>query len=287
MTNQQATPRPHLGVISDETGPSLDACIAFAVEKGLDQIEIRMVDGIAPLSLTDEQAKDANARIRAAGLSVAGIATPLLKWEAPGKKAADQGDQFGFSREGRSDDELVMACVHLAGLFETRNLRIFSYLTHEGFVMDDLKPAFDNLLEHAEKHDMVLRLENEPVCNIARFDQLADVVELYDTPRLEALPDIGNSAQIGEFPESSLVQRVLRHTHHIHFKDYSKAAGKFVALGTGEVKLDEYMAEIAGGANGKQLSFSLETHTHDDPMSGTRASATQLIKTTNAHFENN
>ena len=125
MPNQHNTPRPQLGVISDETGPSLDGCIAFAVEHGLDQIEIRMVDGIAPLSLTKAQASDANARIRAAGLTVAGIATPLLKWEAPGKNAADQGDQFGFSREGRSDDDLTLACIDLAGIFETRNLRIF------------------------------------------------------------------------------------------------------------------------------------------------------------------
>ncbi|MFT5507328.1 MAG: sugar phosphate isomerase/epimerase [Hyphomicrobiaceae bacterium] len=286
MTNEHIAPRPQLGVISDETGPSLDGCIAFAVEHGLNQIEIRMVDGTAPLSLTDVQAKDANARIRAAGLTVAGIATPLLKWEAPGKKAADQGDQFGFSREGLSDDDLTMACIHLANLFETQNLRIFSYLTHENFVLDDLKPAFDRLLEHAEQHDMVLRLENEPVCNIASFAQLADIVELYDTPRLEALPDIGNSAQIDEFPDAALIQRVMPYTHHIHFKDYSKAAGKFVALGTGEVKLDAYMAEIAVGANGRQLSFSLETHTHDDPMGGTRVSAGQLIATTNTHFVN-
>jgi sugar phosphate isomerase/epimerase len=280
MSNTTETPRPLLGVISDETGPSLDGCIAFALEEGLDQIEIRMVDGIAPLSLTDEQAKGAEAKIRTAGLGIAGVATPLFKWEAPGKAAADQGDQFGFSREGRSDDELIMACIRLADIFGTSNLRIFSYLTHKNFTLDDLKPGFDHLLEFAEKYDKFLMLENEPVCNIARFDQLADIVELYNSPRLQALPDIGNSAQIAEFPDAELVQRVLKHARHIHFKDYSKAAGKFVPLGTGEVKLADYMAQLAAGSVGRQLSFSLETHPHDDPLGGTRASSKELRRQT-------
>ncbi|MFY0611030.1 MAG: sugar phosphate isomerase/epimerase [Hyphomicrobiaceae bacterium] len=283
MTDTTASPRPRLGIISDETGPSLDGCIAFAGEEGLDQIEIRMVDGIAPLSLTDAQAKDANARIRAAGLHVAGIATPLLKWEAPGKQAADLGDQFGFSREGRSDDDLTESCIRLSDMFETRNLRIFSYLTHDGFVLDDLKPAFDRLLEFAVKHDKTLLLENEPVCNIARFDQLADVIELYDTPHLQPLPDIGNSAAIGEFPDAALMARVLGRAFHIHFKD--AAGAKFVALGTGDVQLDAYIAAVADAGKGRQLSFSLETHTHDDPLGGSRTSARELCRQTNQHWQ--
>lgn len=282
MTENTKSPRPLLGIISDETGPSLDGCITFAVEENLDQIEIRMVDGIAPLSLTDAQARDANARIRGAGLTVAGIATPLLKWEAPGKTTADLGDQFGFSREGRSDDELTEACIRLADIFETGNLRIFSYLTHDGFVLDDLKPAFDRLLEFAVKHGKTLLLENEPVCNIARFDQLADVIELYDTPHLQPLPDIGNSASVGEFPDADLAARVLKHAHHIHFKDF--AAGKFAALGTGTVKLDAYMDAVAAACDGRQVSFSLETHTHDDPLGGSRTSAEELQRQTARHW---
>lgn len=283
MIDTATTPRPHLGIISDETGPSLDGCIAFAVEEGLDQIEIRMVDGTAPLSLTDEQARDASRRIRGAGLGVAGIATPLLKWQMPGKQAAELGDQFGFSREGRSDAELMEACVRLADIFETRNLRIFSYLTHDGFELDDLKPAFDALLEAATAHDKTLLLENEPVCNIARFDQLADVIELYDTPRLQPLPDIGNSASVGEFPDGALLQRVLGRAQHIHFKDFGN--GAFAALGTGDVQLDAYMTAVAGAGAGRQLSFSLETHTHDDPLGGSRTSARELVRQTERFWQ--
>jgi len=277
--NADTTPRPRLGVISDETGSRLDDCIAFCVEEGLDQIEIRMVDGIPPLSLDAVRLADANARIEAAKLTVSGIATPLLKWEAPGRKASDRGDQFGFERKGRSDDGLALAAIRVADVFQTRNLRIFSYLKHDGFELDDLKPSLDRLLELAEKHDKTLLLENEPVCNIARMDELADVVELYATPRLQALPDIGNSAQIGEFPSTELIARLMPSVTHVHFKDYSKAKGRFVPLGEGDIRLEEYVAEVLAGAGGRTLSFSLETHVHDDPLGATLASFRKLRET--------
>ena len=46
-------------------------------------------------------------------------------------------------------------------------------------VADDLAPALDRLIEHAEAHDKVLLLENEPVCNIGRFDELAAALDAH------------------------------------------------------------------------------------------------------------
>ncbi len=271
-TDTLRPPTPHHAVISDETGPHLDDCIRFCTEEGLDSIEIRMVDGIAPLSLTDAQARDAARRIHGAGLTVAGIATPILKWAMPGKTASDLGDQFGFDRAGRSDDDLTRDAIRVADIFETKNLRIFSYLTHHDFALDDLAPALERLIAHAEAHDKVLLLENEPVCNIGRFDELAAVLAHFDHPRLQGLPDIGNSAHVGEFPSDDLVARIMPRVAHVHFKDYSAVQDRFVPLGQGDVKLDDYLAALFSAAKERQLTFSLETHTPDQPLEGTRAS---------------
>lgn len=279
-----AAPRPRFSVISDETGPRLDDCIAFCREEGLDAIEVRVVDSVAPLSLTEAQARDAARRIHGAGLAVAGIATPLLKWAAPGKAARDQGDQFGFERGGRSDDDLALAAIRLADIFETRNLRIFSYLAHDGFVLDDLAPGLERLLDHAERHDKVLLVENEPVCNIGRIDELADVIGRFEAPRLAPLPDIGNSVSIEEFPDEALIRRLMPRVHHVHFKDWSAAAGRFVPVGTGDVPLDAYVGQLLDGAVGRRLTFSLETHCPDDPMEGTRASFRALRAAVDRHL---
>lgn len=267
---------PRYAVISDETGPSLDTCIDFCRTEGLDGIEIRMVDGIAPLSLTDDQARDAAQRIHGAGLTVAGIATPILKWAMSGKEAGDLGDQFGFDRAGCSDEDITRDAIRIADIFDTRNLRIFSYLTHDGFRLDDLALALDGLIQQAETHDKVLLLENEPVCNIRRFDELAAALERFAHPRLQGLPDIGNSAHVGEFPSPELVARLIPHVSHVHFKDYSQAQGRFVPLGKGDVMLDDYLAALCDGAGERQLTFSLEPHTPDQPLEGTRASFQML-----------
>ena len=272
MPNQQ----PKLCVITDETGPRLDDCLAFAVEEGLDCVEVRMIDGVNPLSLTTAQLDSAARRIAASGLAVAGIATPLFKWPSPNHTDADHGDQFGFNRAGRSDQQLFEDAIRVADVFGTRNLRIFSFLTYDGFKLDDLRPGYDALLELAERHDKVLMVENEFVCNIARMDQFAELMAMYPSDRLKPLPDIANSAWVDEIPSRETLEAVMGKADHIHFKDYSKAAGGFVTLGEGDVDFSDYVSTILETAGDRQLTFSLETHAKNEPLANTRASLAHL-----------
>ena len=267
---------PKLCVITDETGPRLDDCLAFAVEEGLDCVEVRMVDGVNPLSLTPPQLDSAARRIAASGLAVAGIATPLFKWPSPNHTDADHGDQFGFNRADRSDAQLFEDAVRVADAFETRNLRIFSFLTYDGFKLDDLRPGYDALLAMAERHDKVLLVENEFVCNIARMDQFAELMAMYPSDRLRPLPDIANSAWVGETPSPETLDVVMRTAEHIHFKDYAKAAGGFVTLGEGDIDVAAYVRSILERAGDRQLTFSLETHAKSEPLANTRASLNHL-----------
>jgi len=267
---------PHLCAISDETGPQLDDFLEFAVEVGLTRIEVRGVDGHNPLSLDPAQLKDAARRIAAAGLTVAGIATPLLKWPPPGKMAQTEGDQFGFDRAGRTDIELFEDAIAAADAFETRNMRIFSYLAYDGFKLDDLNRDFDTLLALAERYDKVLRVENEHVCNIAHVSQLADLLEVFDTPRLEGIPDVANSYCDGDHPSDDDIGRVIKHSTHIHIKDFSVERGRFVQLGDGDVPTANYLATMREAAAGTQLTLSIETHVPETPLEATRHSLAEL-----------
>ena len=80
-------------VITDEIAPDPSAGIAFALEEGLDQVDVRSVSGINFLSLEPAHQQRVARQIRDAGLHVGCLATPLLKWPAPGQSAADAGDQ--------------------------------------------------------------------------------------------------------------------------------------------------------------------------------------------------
>ena len=267
---------PKFCVISDEPGPRLDTCLEFAVEEKLDAIEVRQVDGINPLSLTQSQLDSAVSRIRLAGLSVAGVATPLFKWPAPGKSVETHGDQFGFDRAGRSDEQLFEDAIRTADAFGTRNLRIFSFLTYDGFSIEDPRPGYETLLGMAEKHDKVLLVENEFVCNIARIDQFPELMAAYDSDRLRPLPDIANSAWVGEIPTTGVLQNVMSRADHIHFKDYSKEQKGFVTLGQVDVDVAGYISSLLSLAGDRQLTFSIETHAKTDQLENTRKSLSHL-----------
>ncbi len=269
-------PTPHICVISDETGPHLDGFLDFAQAHDIRWVEVRSIDEINPLSLTPAQLRDAANRVRKAGLKVAGIATPLFKWPVPGQSATEMGDQFGFDRAGRSDRQLFEDAIAVADAFETRNMRIFSYLAADTFQLDDLKRDYEALLEFAERHDKVLRIENEHVCNIAFVSQLADVLEFFDTPRLEGIPDVANSFHGGDVPNETDIARVTAYSSHIHVKDFSNSQNRFLALGQGDVPTESYVRQYLKAAGEKTLTFSIETHVPEDPLAATVASVQEL-----------
>src|SRR5690242_4388441 len=180
-------------LITDEVSPSLDEGLAFAREEGISVIDLRVIDGRNVLALSRGELADAAQRVRAAGVSVSCICTPLLKWSPPGKLARTEGDQFGFALGDRVARDVYAQAFAAAEILGARNLRVFSYLAYDDFRPDDLRGPIDDLLVLAEKFDMKLHVENESVCNIAGFAELEALVTAYRHPRLRALPDIANA----------------------------------------------------------------------------------------------
>src|SRR4029079_2710413 len=224
-----------LCLITDEVSPSLDEGIAFARAEGIGTVDLRVIDGRNLLALSRTELADAAQRVRAAGLSVSCICTPLLEWSPPGKVAQAKGDQFGFEIGDRAPSEVYREAFEAAEILGARHLRIFSYLTYDGYRVDDLRGPIDELLGLAEKFDMKLHVENEGVCNIADFAGIEALVTAYRHPRLRALPDIANAYRRGKPPTAEDLGRLLPFTDMLHFKDYSNAQRRFVALGEGDI----------------------------------------------------
>jgi hypothetical protein len=114
-------------LITDEVSPSLDQGPAFAREEGIGAVDLRLIDGRNVLVLSRGELADAARRVRAAGLSVSCICTPLLKWSPPGKTAQTQGDQFGFELGDRTPRDIYAEAFAAAEILGARNLRVFSY----------------------------------------------------------------------------------------------------------------------------------------------------------------
>lgn len=260
-----------LCVITDEISPSLDAGLAFAKAEGISAIDLRMIDGVNAVDLSNDELAHAARRVRDAGLAVSCLCTPLLKWSPPGKAAKTMGDQFAFDLGERSPSAVYARTVEVAERLGARNLRIFSYLAYDGFMLGDLRPALDELLALAETADMKLHVENENVCNLVSFLDLETLVTTYRHPRLRALPDIANAIRGGHPPSSGDLVRLLPYTDMLHFKDFSRAKGRFVGLGEGDIPFADLLAP-AFAHHDAPLTLTIETHAPSEPEATTRRS---------------
>jgi L-ribulose-5-phosphate 3-epimerase len=102
--------------------------LAFAREEGIATVDLRVIDGCNVLALSRGELADAAQQVRAAGLSVSCICTPLLKWSPPGKTPRTEGDQFGFELGERAPRDVYAQAFAAAEILGARNLRVFSYL---------------------------------------------------------------------------------------------------------------------------------------------------------------
>jgi sugar phosphate isomerase/epimerase len=258
-------------LITDEVSPSLDEGIAFARAESISTIDLRIIDGCNVLMLSRDELAGAARRVRAAGLSVSCICTPLLKWSPPGRSSQAKGDQFGFELGDRPAGEVYAQAFEAAELLGARNLRIFSYLAYDGYSVEDLRRPIEELLVLADKFDVKLHVENEGVCNIADFAELEALVRAFPHPRLRALPDIANAYRKGLPPSAANLARLLPFADMLHIKDYAHAARRFVAVGEGDLPFADLLAATLP-AHQSPLTLTLETHAPSEPAAVTRRS---------------
>jgi sugar phosphate isomerase/epimerase len=268
--------QPTLAVITDEVSPRLEDGIAFALDEGLAWVDVRSVGGVNFLSLDRAEQQRAARAIRDAGLSVGCLATPLLKWPPPGRGAASLGDQFGFDRRGRTDAQLYADAFEAASILGTRNLRIFSFLTYDGFALDDLRGDLEQLLKLAEAHDGVLHVENEPVCNIRTVPDLTRLMQAWRHPRLNALLDIGNAWWAGAPPTAADLEAIMPFVTLMHFKDFDRQARRVVPVGEGDIPFSDLLRVCLGATKDRVPAFIVETHVPSDPAGATRRSVAGL-----------
>jgi sugar phosphate isomerase/epimerase len=265
-------------LITDEVSLSLDEGLAFARSEGIGTIDLRVIDGRNVLALSRDELADAARRVRAQGLSVSCICTPLLKWSPSGKTALTAGDQFGFELGDRAPREVYALAFEAAEILGARNLRVFSYLAYEDYRPDDLGDPFDYLLAFAEKFDMKVHVENEGVCNVASFAELEAVMTMYRHPRLRALPDIANAYRKSRPPTASDLARLLPFTDILHVKDYDNTAHRFVAFGEGDIPIANLLAATLP-THQAPLTLTIETHAASEPLATTQRSVNGLRRT--------
>jgi len=109
----------------------------------------------------------------------------------------------------------------------------------------------------------------------AYFAELEALVTAYRHPRLRALPDVANAYRCSMPPSAADLARLLPFTDMLHIKDYADAAGRFVAVGEGDIPIAALLAATLP-VRETPLALIIETHAGYDPVATTRRSVNGL-----------
>ena len=265
-----------LGIISDEVSDDFARSCALIRSWGLTHVELRMLWGKNVLQLSAEELGRAERTVREHGLQVTAIASPIFKSPLDGRARAVEAD---FSLPGSESFEaqvrLLERACDLCELFGTRLIRVFTFWK-EPWSEALLAAVASKLLEAAsvaQTRDVVLAVENEPVCNVGSGRELGELCRVLSQapdlrPHLGALWDPGNALAAGEtspYPEGYGALRACN-VVHVHLKDLTFEEGRprFAPVGNGHVDYEGQLQSLA--SDGYDGAFVLEPHYRPDEL---------------------
>ena len=203
-----------ISAISDEIAKSPEAAIDFAHQYGMKWLELRDIPGNKGTNyfLNDEAfIKEAAKQFRDGGVGISFLNTNLLKFGLPGTEpsrktpeAADTKakriarDQARFDqREGD-----LRRCIQAAHILDCKYLRVFTFsrLDNPESVFPQIAEILTKFAGIAEKEGVMLLLENETSCNVAKCSELQSIFKLLPAKGIGINWDVMNGADMKEVP---------------------------------------------------------------------------------------
>lgn len=238
-----------LSAFADEISADPQEQIDVLKSCGVKHIEFRSILKTNVLALNDQQIDDFKSLLNKEGFKISAIGSPV------GKVRIDEPFVAHL--------KLFARAIELCKIFETRNIRIFSYYPPEGFtgdwqpwrnvVLDRLRSQVDM----AAIHDIQLFHENEHRIYGDSPERLSDLYSSISSPHFKAAFDPANFVFCGYDPWKGW-EASKDHTGHLHIKDWKKGEDHGSLAGEG----DGLMELIIGDAFKRGYSgfATLEPH---------------------------
>ncbi len=256
-----------LAAITDEFSPTdLEAALVPMHSIGMTGAELRVVFGKNIMDLTDDEVMRAKELCAAAGVSIIGIASPILKCVLPGGPAVDtrfQQDSFNAKHSFDDQQRLLDRAFRLCEMTGAQFIRVFSYwrTVEPSACFDAVVEALDGLAKQAAKQGVVIGIENEHACQIGTAAESRAILDAVQHPNLKLVWDPANALVAGENPYPYgygllPVERIA----HVHVKD-CHMEGHTPAWGPVGTRHVDWKGQIAAlVADGYRGYLSLETH---------------------------
>ncbi len=226
-----------LSAFADEISPDPRQQIDVLKPCGVRHIEFRSILGTNVLNLSDLQVREFKALLDANDFRLSAIGSPI------GKIRIDE--PFGPHLEK------LRRAVELAQLFDTRNIRVFSYYPPQDGAdwsvwRDEVLSRTTQACEVAEDAGLRLVHENEHRIYGDSPDRVVDLLETvgkdYFPQAFGAVYDAANYVFCGYDPWQGW-QRTKEWTVHFHIKDWVAGAAHGSLAGEGQGRLPEVIAD--------------------------------------------
>lgn len=228
-----------LCAFADEASACFTEQLSVLKEHGISKIELRGLDGKNVSKLTDDEAFAYAAQLRASGIGVWSIGSPLGK--VPLSSAKEHMTE-------------VRRVCELAQIFGARRVRMFSFY-EAGEEKEAVIEALREMTEIANSYGVVLCHENEKGIY---GDTPARVCEILDAlPSLRSVFDPANYIQCGVSVPDAL-NTLFARTDYFHVKDVVSATGELVPAGYGDGAIAALIAAIT--ASGRDAVLTVEPH---------------------------
>lgn len=277
-------PRLALAVIGDEIGPSLSEMLSFCAENDVRRLDMRTVDGRNLLGMNLDEVDAIGKQLTAAGITVPTFVSPVLKWLAPGKAPPGGKVDFAFDPKTCPKEDALAHAFDVAAVLGASRIRVFSFLRYAGFAPHDLDAAVGRLLDLAGRGEVIVELENEPVCNVGSIRELAAYFAAHLETSLDEEParlfkplvDISNSWSMGQPPSDGDIATLGPLVDLIHVKDRDLEAKRTVPVGEGQVPWARELERLLSHVEAPEVIASLETHCPQDGRNATAKSVAAL-----------
>jgi sugar phosphate isomerase/epimerase len=258
---------PRIAAITDEFSTTdLDAALAAMAAVGMTGAELRVVGDRNMLDLTDAEIDRVRDAVAARGMTVVGLASPLLKCVLPDSPPLDsrvQHDVFGSPYTYEDQPRLTRRAFEVAERLGAPIIRVFSYwrTLEPEQTFPRAAEALAALADEAGRRGLLIGLENEHACNAGTGAEAAGLLALVDHPSLKVVWDPANASILGETPYPDGYSRLPPdRIAHVHAKDCTVKDQKPTWGLIGEMDVDWRGQIEALRRDGYNGWISLETH---------------------------
>lgn len=233
---------------ADEVSPNLDVQIATFKRLGLSGIDLRSIDGVNVLSLSDDTLNYLKEQSAKHGMPVQAIGSPVNKVD--------------LTPENRESELAKMAkAIEIAEKLNVTRIRIFSPEVPRGQdeqMWPEVKAWMADQIALAEKAGVLLLHENDARFYGAYPENAKRLFAEFAGPSFQAAFDFANTVLIGYRAMDHWFPWILPYLDTLHIKDAVEREGKVVPAGEGEGQLLETMRFLK--EKGWKGALTLEPH---------------------------